>query len=204
MLDAMAKWNNQHVTYSSEVSEVSIDESLVSDPASYPVKVTTTQHGKPVTYQAKYVLAAEGAHSQVRRSLGFKMIGDSTDATWGVIDLYPRTNFPDIRKKATIHTKNGSLLIIPREGGSLCRFYIELPEGTNPKEVKQEQLIETAQAIFKPYTLEVADVHWFSCYSIGQRLIDHMHSHQRIFMTGDTAHTHSPKVSGISLSCPND
>lgn len=182
MLDAMEKWNNQQVTYSSEVSSVSIDESLVSDPNSYPVKVTVQQKGKEVIYQAKYVLAAEGAHSQIRKSLGFKMIGDTSDAVWGVIDLYPRTNFPDIRKKVTIHTKSGSLLIIPREGGELCRFYIELPEGTTPKDVQQEQLIETAKKIFEPYSLEVAHVHWFSCYSIGQRLIDHMHKSQRVFM----------------------
>jgi 2-polyprenyl-6-methoxyphenol hydroxylase-like FAD-dependent oxidoreductase len=42
---------------------------------------------------------SDGAHSNVRKSLGYKMIGDSTDSVWGVMDIYPRTNFPDIRKK---------------------------------------------------------------------------------------------------------
>lgn len=31
------------------------------------------------------------------------MIGDSRNAVWGVMDVYPRTNFPDVRKK-TIST----------------------------------------------------------------------------------------------------
>jgi hypothetical protein len=39
------------------------------------------------------------------------MIGDSTDAVWGVMDIYPRTNFPDIRKKATLRTEHGNLLV---------------------------------------------------------------------------------------------
>jgi hypothetical protein len=39
------------------------------------------------------------------------MIGDNTDAVWGVMDIYPRTNFPDIRKKATLHSNSGNLLV---------------------------------------------------------------------------------------------
>jgi hypothetical protein len=39
------------------------------------------------------------------------MIGDSSDAVWGVMDVYPRTNFPDIRKKATLHSSAGSLMV---------------------------------------------------------------------------------------------
>jgi phenol 2-monooxygenase len=39
------------------------------------------------------------------------MLGDSTDAVWGVMDIYPRTDFPDIRKKATLHSKSGNLLV---------------------------------------------------------------------------------------------
>jgi 2-polyprenyl-6-methoxyphenol hydroxylase-like FAD-dependent oxidoreductase len=59
-------------------------------------------------YQLK---GCDGAHSSVRRSLGYQMIGDSTDAVWGVMDIYPRTNFPDIRKKATLHSNSGNLLV---------------------------------------------------------------------------------------------
>lgn len=35
----------------------------------------------------------------MRKSLGYKMIGDSSDSVWGVMDIDPRTDFPDIRKK---------------------------------------------------------------------------------------------------------
>lgn len=39
------------------------------------------------------------------------MIGDSTDTVWGVMDIYPRTNYPDIRRKATLRSKFGNLIV---------------------------------------------------------------------------------------------
>jgi phenol 2-monooxygenase (NADPH) len=138
--------------------------------------------------------ACDGAHSAVRKSLGYKMIGDSTDAVYGVMDVYPRTNFPDIRKKCTLQSDAGTILIIPREGGSLVRFYIELGHGTVAKDVKREDLHEAARRIFHPYKLEIADTFWWSAYSIGQRLADHFSKDNRVFLTGDSCHTHSPKA----------
>ncbi len=43
------------------------------------------------------------------------------------MDVLAVTDFPDIRLKSAIHSaREGSLLIIPREGGYLVRLYIEL------------------------------------------------------------------------------
>jgi phenol 2-monooxygenase len=122
------------------------------------------------------------------------MVGDTTDTVWGVMDIYPKTNFPDIRRKCTIHSAAGNLLIIPREGGSLVRFYMQLPPGSQPKDVTLHDLQNTARNIFAPYTMDFADTFWWSAYSIGQRLADNFHSHERIFLTGDACHTHSPKA----------
>lgn len=68
------------------------------------------------------------------------MIGDSSDSIWGVMDIFPQTKFPDIRKKVVMQSSSGSIVIIPREGGSMVRFYIELPEGTVAQDVKLEHL----------------------------------------------------------------
>lgn len=122
------------------------------------------------------------------------MIGDSTNSVWGVMDVYPRTDFPDIRKKVVMETERGNLLIIPREGGELCRFYIELGHGANAKDVKLENLQSTARSIFHPYSLEIAGTFWWSAYSIGQRLADGFARENRVFLTGDACHTHSPKA----------
>jgi phenol 2-monooxygenase (NADPH) len=82
------------------------------------------------------------------------MVGDSTNSLWGVMDVYPQTNFPDIRKKAAIQSNAGTLMIIPREGGSLVRFYIELPVGMASEDVKLEDLHSVAKHIFHPYISE--------------------------------------------------
>lgn len=122
------------------------------------------------------------------------MIGDSSDAVWGVMDVYPRTDFPDIRKKVVMHTEAGNLLIIPREGDSLVRFYIEL-HNEAVKEVTLSKLQERARLIFRPFSMEIVETVWWSAYSIGQRLANHFSKDGRVFLTGDACHTHSPKVS---------
>lgn len=117
------------------------------------------------------------------------------------MDIIPRTNFPDIRKKATLQSDAGVLMIIPREGQSLVRFYIELGQETSVKDVKLEDLHSAARKIFQPYRLEFVDTLWWSAYSIGQRLADHFSKDDRVFLTGDACHTHSPKAGqGMNLS----
>jgi phenol 2-monooxygenase len=117
------------------------------------------------------------------------------------MDIFPETNFPDIRKKVTIRSKAGNLLIIPREGGSMVRFYLELPHGTVAKDVKLEDLQNTAKQILSQYSLDIKHTYWWSAYAIGQRLADHFSKDNRIFLTGDSCHTHSPKAGqGMNLS----
>jgi phenol 2-monooxygenase len=122
------------------------------------------------------------------------MLGDSTDSVWGVMDIHPLTDFPDIRKKCVIKTASGSILIIPREGGTLTRFYVELPPGMQAQNVTLENLVTTVQRILSPYNLQNTECIWWSAYSIGQRLADQFTKYNRVFLTGDACHTHSPKA----------
>ena len=63
----------------------------------------------------------------MREALGYALKGDSANQAWGVMDVLAVTDFPDIRLKATILSGDeGSLLVIPREGGYLVRIYVEL------------------------------------------------------------------------------
>lgn len=57
------------------------------------------------------------------------MDGEQTDYIWGVVDLTPDTDFPDIRNKTAIHSTNGSCMIIPREDDKV-RMYIQLDDKT--------------------------------------------------------------------------
>ncbi|KAI0834819.1 FAD binding domain-containing protein [Hypoxylon sp. FL0890] len=188
------------IEYGCEVQGLEVDYERASDPYAYCVAVRASKDGTEKEYQAKYVLGSDGAHSVIRKSLGFQMIGDTSDAVWGVMDVYPRTNFPDIRKKVVINSEAGNLLILPREGDFLVRFYIEL-EDVIARDVTVEELHEKARLIFSPYTLDIAETVWWSAYSIGQRLADQFHESYRVYLSGDACHTHSPKAGqGMNVS----
>ncbi|KAI0851628.1 FAD binding domain-containing protein [Daldinia vernicosa] len=188
------------VEYGCEVLSVEVDSENAQDPDAYCVTVAVLKDGTERKYRTKYVLGSDGAHSAIRKSLGFKMVGDTSDSVWGVMDTYPRTNFPDIRKKAIIQSAAGNLIIIPREGDLLVRFYIELKDSI-AKDVTLEELHEKLRLILRPYDLEVAETAWWSAYSIGQRLADRFHKDYRVFLGGDACHTHSPKAGqGMNVS----
>jgi phenol 2-monooxygenase len=193
-----------------------------SGQAEYPVTVTL-QHvegfqetGETSTIRAKYVVGCDGARSGVRTAIGRRLAGDPMNQSWGVMDVLAVTDFPDIRLKCVIHSANqGNLLIIPREGGYLARFYIELDqehdrEMLRNRSVNPEKLVAVANRILHPYTLEVKDVGWWSVYEIGQRLCDKFDDVPvselatrlpRVFIAGDACHTHSAKAGqGMNVS----
>ncbi|KAI9373350.1 FAD binding domain-containing protein [Aspergillus egyptiacus] len=198
-IEKMGEFNGQGIEYGWDVKGVEVRDGSEE----YPVKVTAVKDGKEEIFEAKYAMACDGAHSTVRKALGYNMVGDSSDAVWGVMDMVPRTDFPDIRKKVSIRSKAGNLLIIPREGENynLTRFYIELPAGTKPKDVKLEDLQQTARNILTQYKIEFTETIWWSAYAIGQRHADFFHKDYRVFLAGDACHTHSPKAGqGMNVS----
>ena len=187
------------------------------DSAEYPLTVTVSHSpdGMPArteTIQARYVVGCDGARSGVRRAIGRELVGDAANQAWGVMDVLMETDFPDVRLKSVIHSATeGSVLIIPREGGYLVRLYIELDklnpdERVSHKNITQDQLIAAAGRIMTPYSLDVKEVVWWSVYEIGQRLCDRFDDAQdgadpRVFIAGDAGHTHSPKAGqGMNVS----
>ena len=172
--------------------------------------------GKLETIRARYVVGCDGARSNVRLSMGVSLKGESANHAWGVMDVLVNTDFPDIRFKSLIQSANeGSLLIIPREGGYMVRIYVEMDklaenERVAGRNISLEQLIAAAQRIFHPYKLDVKEVPWWSVYEIGQRLCDRFDDvvpeHKpsqlpRLFIAGDACHTHSPKAGqGMNVS----
>ncbi|MFK8081922.1 MAG: FAD-dependent monooxygenase [Granulosicoccus sp.] len=178
----------------------------------YPLTATLRRldlTDKTELVHARYVVGCDGARSHVRQSMGLKLHGESARQLWGVMDILAVTDFPDIRKKVAVQSKDqGSLLIIPREGGYMVRMYIELgelhaTERAGDRGVTSDMLAKKARAILSPFTLEIKQVPWWSAYEIGQRVCDTFDNapdnHREpnspdIFIAGDACHTHSPKA----------
>lgn len=165
--------------------------------------------------RTRYVIGSDGARSQVRRSINRKLQGDAANHAWGVMDVLANSDFPDIRTKCAIHSKHGSILHIPREGGYLFRMYVDLgvvPAGDQGaiRNTPLEAVIRKANEITHPYYVDVKEVAWHSIYEVGHRLVDafddvdldiNPDGHPRIFLTGDACHTHSAKAGqGMNVS----
>jgi phenol 2-monooxygenase len=190
----------------------------VEPEAMHPVEVTLKDvaTGAETVVRAKYVVGCDGARSRVRDAIGATPRGDFANHAWGVVDMLAVTDFPDIRLKAAIQSADeGNILLIPREGGYLVRLYVDLGEiDPNNREAfrlnTQEKVIEIAQRVLRPYTLDVRDVAWFAVYQVGQRVTDRFDDVPegeagirlpRVFIAGDACHTHSAKAGqGMNVS----
>ncbi|KAK1585144.1 FAD binding domain-containing protein [Colletotrichum navitas] len=158
--------------------------------------------------RAKYVVGCDGAHSWTRKTLGegFEMKGETTDAIWGVMDIVPITDFPDIRFRTIINSTSGAVMVIPREN-RIVRLYIQLKEVTagggrlDRSQITPDFIFKSAQKIFSPYKLEYHYCDWWTAYQIGQRTGDNFSKLNRVFLAGDAVHTHSPKAGqGMNVS----
>lgn len=216
--------------------ELSDDPKQLADPRSYSVKATlkrlsethaasipveqhintplnsppTDENDETEVVWAKYVVGADGAHSWVRKTLGFTMDGEQTDYAWGVVDTIPETNFPDIRNRTAIHSNNGSCMVIPREGDTV-RLYVQLSDvelnagRLDKSKSRAEQVMEVARESFKPFTISFPNpIQWWTVYIIGQRVASNFSAKERVFIAGDACHTHSPKAGQGMNASMND
>jgi phenol 2-monooxygenase (NADPH) len=190
----------------------------VESEGDHPVvaKLRNMDSGVETSIRAKYVVGCDGARSLVRDAIGAEPRGDFANHAWGVVDMLAVTDFPDIRLKAAIQSADeGNILLIPREGGYMVRLYVDLGEidPNNREDFRlntQEKVIEIAQRVLRPYTLDVRDVVWFAVYQVGQRVTDRFDDVPadqvgsrlpRVFIAGDACHTHSAKAGqGMNVS----
>ncbi|MGK9050350.1 FAD-binding monooxygenase [Neorhizobium petrolearium] len=222
-LDVMRRSPNRlEPHYARRLIDLEIDPAVSGGGAiTHPVTVRLerldpSHEGQVETVKARYVVGCDGARSAVRKSLGRELKGDSANQAWGVMDVLAVTDFPDIRLKALIQSAGeGSIVLIPREGGYLVRIYVELDklavnERVGSRNITVDHLIAAAQRILNPYKLDVKEVAWWSVYEIGQRLCDKFDDVPEdevrtrlphVFIAGDACHTHSPKAGqGMNVS----
>ncbi|KAH6634744.1 hypothetical protein B0J18DRAFT_453433 [Chaetomium sp. MPI-SDFR-AT-0129] len=217
----------QDVRYSTCPVSVDIDTSAGHHEEGYPVTVGLVSadgvdSAKIETIRAKYIVGCDGAHSWLRKKLGVALEGDLTDSAFGVVDLIPRTNFPDIRRISYIRTpSSGTMMLMPRPHREV-RIYVPLPSclASDPTQRVTEttltQILTAAQERLHPYTLDLDlspaltnplkkqraksieeknNICWWSTYRVGQRVgTSFSVANVRAFLAGDAVHTHSPKA----------
>ncbi|CEH14900.1 related to phenol 2-monooxygenase [Ceraceosorus bombacis] len=185
-----------------------------------------TGTGQLKSLRTKYLVGCDGGRSGVRKNMETEhgVVFESAgiiDTLWSALDCVVETNFPDVRKIATIHSKaHGALYIFPREdneaGEPIIRCYTQVnrlggkKSGESAFEAKDKvtsnMVMEAIQKIAHPYRFDFKTVEWFTCYPIGQRLVSRYSlpagstangsafSPHHVFLVGDACHTHSPKA----------
>ncbi|PYI06822.1 phenol 2-monooxygenase [Aspergillus sclerotiicarbonarius CBS 121057] len=162
--------------------------------------------GTVETIRAKYLIGCDGAHSWTRKQLDIPFEGSHLDHIWGVMDVVPITDFPDIRWPSSIDGPHGHLLMITREG-NLVRLYVPLQEedevvadSFDRSAVTLEMLRERVQKIMAPFYFDFKICHWWAAYQVGRRLTPTINK-GRMYLAGDAVHTHSPKIGlGMNMS----
>ena len=210
--------------YSRRLLSVDMDSQVTQDLSAYPVTATFERSDegdtdKIETVRARFIIGTDGARSAVRKGMSIALEGDSANKAWGVMDVLVVTDYPDIRVKSFIQSKeNGAVMTIPREGGYLVRMYVELElldKGQRAADIQltEKDIIAKMQLIFSPYSVSVKEVAWWSIYEVGQRVADRFDDRPlnnaenlipRGFVAGDACHTHSPKGGwGLNTSLPD-
>ncbi|KAL4945073.1 hypothetical protein BDV06DRAFT_231798 [Aspergillus oleicola] len=225
----LLRYSQRGVQRDTKLVDVKIDEEGDAEfPVVAEIDVGSGDEKERRTVRSKYLVGADGAHSNVRRCMGLSLEGESLDHIWGVVDLVIDTDFPDIRRRTAIHSPAGSVMVIPREriatGDYLTRLYVQVPddeiEAGDDRKAKEgakarragvtlESIFQNAAAAFKPYYIrpkEDGAVDWWAAYQIGQRVSDQFtvkdsKGVNRVFIAGDACHTHSPKAGqGMNVS----
>lgn len=171
---------------------------LANDDTDDLIRKSRGKEGTTEIIRAKYMIGCDGAHSWTRRQLGFQMQGEQTDFIWGVLDIVPITNFPDIRMRcAILSAESGTVMVIPREN-KLVRLYIQLNEVNSAGQqleqakVTPKIILKAAQRMLSRYELAYDYCDWWTAYQIGQRMGNSFSCDDRVFLAGNAVHTHSP------------
>ncbi|MGE0220317.1 FAD-dependent oxidoreductase [Mycolicibacterium sp.] len=167
-----------------EVTSIAVD-----DPARVQVTLRTGE-GTEETVTAAYVIAADGPHSTLRKSLGMDFPGRTLPLNYVLADLYIEADLP--HDQVSIFLGSPGFVAVFPMGGGRFRLMATDPQHWTPE--RREPAIEDVQRLYDATVHIPARLHtmnWSSRFRINSR---HMRTLRagRVFFGGDAAHVHSP------------
>ncbi|API58644.1 hypothetical protein BSL82_04395 [Tardibacter chloracetimidivorans] len=162
--------------------------------------VHVDDHGVEIAFEgrdsvmADFVVGADGSKSVVRKTAGIKLIGNTSDSRWVIIDLDELDEEP-ARKELTFHYAHPgvgqrNVLMIPFKGG--WRLDIE---ARNDEELRRLSTPEEIRA-WLPSVMDARycdKIAWVSTYRFYQLVAEHFtDTHRRVLLVGEAAHLFPP------------
>lgn len=145
----------------------------------------TATDGMTRAVEAKYVVAADGANSSVRRMLALPFSGKSFKEAWVLADL--KADWPISREEVHIFFSDRGVLEVFPLTDETIRITGNLRTDESFQESDLQELVE--QRSHMP--IHIHDVEWFSLFRVHNRMVDTF-IHNRIILMGDAAHINSP------------
>ncbi|MSP50567.1 MAG: FAD-dependent oxidoreductase [Alphaproteobacteria bacterium] len=143
------------------------------------------------TIEADWVLACDGAKSQVRRLMGLDFKGQVFEDRFLIADVHMEADFPTERWfwfDPPFHPGGSALL--HRQADDIWRIDLQLGRDADPAEERRpERVIQRLRAMLGPD--RAFELDWVSVYTFQCRRLDRFR-HDRVVFLGDAAHQVSP------------
>ncbi|MFE7707845.1 FAD-dependent monooxygenase [Streptomyces sp. NPDC057486] len=153
------------------------------------VTVTSTADGTTRTTRARYAIGADGGSSATRGRIGCKLLGDTDDVTWVVVDCHVKRWWPDRDFLTFWSDKERPVVDIALSAGN-HRWEIPLKPDETPADYPTSAEI---WPLLKALGVSEDDVeiHQHAFYQHHVRMADTFRQ-GRVFLAGDAAHLMPP------------
>jgi len=143
------------------------------------------------TITCDWLIAADGAHSTVRKQLQIPFNGDTYPHEFYLADV--ELDNPELSGSMVqlYLSKNGLAGFFPMPEENCYRIIGNLPEAYDAKDDLQLEEVLPDINLIARMTMNVVRNNWFTTYRLHHRMADKFRL-KRCFLVGDAAHIHSP------------
>ena len=166
-------------------SEV-VDIAQQGDQAELTIKDPTGTY----SLTAKWVVAADGARSAVRKICGLRLQGENYEGRYVIADVQMDHDYPTIRRALFDPTSRpGGTVLIHKQPDSIWRIDYQLRDDESAEEATREDKVRASvSAVLNEIGHKGQwDLEWWSVYSANTLLLDD-YQQGRVFFAGDSAH----------------
>lgn len=154
------------------------------------VTLSVSDPGGDYVFKADWVLAADGAHSPVRKMRGLRLQGKNYEGRYVIADVRMEHDYPTIRRALFDPAcRPGGTVLVHRQPDNIWRIDYQLRDDESAEEATREaEVRRNVEAVLNDIGhTDGYDLEWWSVYSANTLALEDYRD-GRIFFIGDSAH----------------